>query len=177
MCPIRRALSGIEGTRRAGSSVDRFLEWHCAGSRHAPAGSECARVSGILSGATARNGSTSRNICELELSLSLSPLPSPSPSSAMSFNATFISPKAVQPTSAELYAHAGVDYASLSTVEQWWVDWYLWIADPMIATGLMSFVLHEVRPLPFPTFVGTPWAERLPRAARVLWPCYSLDNY
>jgi methylsterol monooxygenase len=63
----------------------------------------------------------------------------------MSFNATFIPSKAVHPTSAELYARAGVDYSSLSIVEQWWVDWYLWIADPMIATGLMSFVMHEVR--------------------------------
>ena len=72
----------------------------------------------------------------------------------MSFNATFAPLKAVQPTSAELYARAGVDYSSLSTIEQWWVDWYLWIVDPMIATGLMSFIMHEVRVLPFPTFVG-----------------------
>jgi len=63
----------------------------------------------------------------------------------MSFNATFVPPKAVQPTSAELYSRAGVDYSSLSIVEQLWVDWYLWIADPMIATGLMSFIMHEVR--------------------------------
>ena len=65
----------------------------------------------------------------------------------MSFNATFTPQGVVQLTSAELYARAGVDYMSLSTVEQWWVDWYLWIADPMIATGLMSFILHEVRAL------------------------------
>ena len=91
----------------------------------------------------------------------------------MSLNATFIPPKAVQPTSAELYARAGVDYASLSTVEQWWVDWYLWIVDPMIATGLMSFILHEVRLLAIPgRRCGTPWAEHCPRAGRVLWACY-----
>ena len=67
----------------------------------------------------------------------------------MSFNATFVPPKAMLPTSAELYSRAGVDYSSLSTIEQWWVDWYLWIADPMIATGLMSFIMHEVRVSPF----------------------------
>lgn len=30
------------------------------------------------------------------------------------------------------------------------VSWYVWIGNPVIATGLMSFLLHEVRPAPFP---------------------------
>ncbi|KAF8519304.1 hypothetical protein JB92DRAFT_3082295 [Gautieria morchelliformis] len=29
-------------------------------------------------------------------------------------------------------------------LEQWWAAWYLWIGNPTIATGLMSFIMHEV---------------------------------
>jgi len=44
---------------------------------------------------------------------------------------------------AEVYA--GTDFSSLSWLEQQWVAWYVWIGNPVIATGLMSFLLHEVR--------------------------------
>ena len=42
----------------------------------------------------------------------------------------------------ELYA--GTDFSALSWLEQSWVAWYVWIGNPIIATGLMSFLLHEV---------------------------------
>jgi methylsterol monooxygenase len=42
----------------------------------------------------------------------------------------------------ELYA--GTDFSSLSWLEQQWVAWYVWIGNPIIATGLMSFLMHEV---------------------------------
>lgn len=45
---------------------------------------------------------------------------------------------------AQLYAAAGTQFSQLNFFEQWWAAWYLWIADPTIATGLMSFVMHEV---------------------------------
>lgn len=41
---------------------------------------------------------------------------------------------------AELYA--GVNAASLNFFERAWMNYYIWIGNPVIATGLMSFVLH-----------------------------------
>jgi len=42
----------------------------------------------------------------------------------------------------ELYA--GTDFSSLTWFEQQWVAWYVWIGNPIIATGLASFLLHEI---------------------------------
>ena len=49
----------------------------------------------------------------------------------------------VHPSSATLYANT--DFSQLNWLETQWVNWYLWIGNPVIATGLMSFLLHEVR--------------------------------
>jgi hypothetical protein len=40
--------------------------------------------------------------------------------------------------------YGGTDFSSLNWVERLWVNWYLLIGDPAIATGLASFILHEV---------------------------------
>jgi methylsterol monooxygenase len=48
-------------------------------------------------------------------------------------------------TSSELYTASGTDFSKLSWLEANWAAWYLLIGDPVIATGLMSFLLHEVR--------------------------------
>jgi len=56
----------------------------------------------------------------------------------MSFNAT----TAAHPTAQELYANT--DFSQLNWVEQQWAAWYLFIGDPVIATGLMSFLMHEI---------------------------------
>ncbi|GLB42749.1 putative sterol desaturase family protein [Lyophyllum shimeji] len=40
--------------------------------------------------------------------------------------------------------YAGIDAASLSWLEQQWIAWYIAIGDPVIATGLMTFLLHEM---------------------------------
>jgi methylsterol monooxygenase len=40
--------------------------------------------------------------------------------------------------------YAGTDFNSLNWFEQKWVDWYLYWGNPVIATGIMSFLLHEV---------------------------------
>jgi methylsterol monooxygenase len=44
--------------------------------------------------------------------------------------------------------YANIDFSSLSWLEKQWAGWYIFIGNPIIATGLMSFLLHEVR-LPF----------------------------
>ncbi|KZT33350.1 sterol desaturase [Sistotremastrum suecicum HHB10207 ss-3] len=46
-----------------------------------------------------------------------------------------------EPT-AHLYANT--DFSQLNWFEMQWVNWYLWIDNPILATGLMSFVLHEI---------------------------------
>ena len=46
---------------------------------------------------------------------------------------------------AQLYANANIQFGELGVFEQWWAAWYLWIGNPTIATGLMSFMMHEVR--------------------------------
>lgn len=47
------------------------------------------------------------------------------------------------PTSAaELYK--GVDTTQLTSPERLWMDWYLFWGNPVIATGVMSFMLHEI---------------------------------
>lgn len=38
----------------------------------------------------------------------------------------------------------GVDVATLSFAERWWMSWFLWWGNPIIATGVLSFVMHEV---------------------------------
>jgi len=45
-------------------------------------------------------------------------------------------------TAEQLYQ--GTDFSSLNWFEQQWVAWYLWIGNPIIATGLMSFLMHEI---------------------------------
>lgn len=60
----------------------------------------------------------------------------------------------------ELYA--GTDFSALSWLEQSWVAWYVWIGNPIIATGLMSFLLHEVCLL-FPLSMASPHAFRCRR--------------
>ena len=41
--------------------------------------------------------------------------------------------------------YANTDFSQLNWLEAKWAAWYLWIGNPVIATGLMSFLLHEVR--------------------------------
>jgi hypothetical protein len=46
-------------------------------------------------------------------------------------------------SSAELYAKAGTDFSSLNWLELKWAAWYLYVGNPVLATGVMSFLLHE----------------------------------
>jgi methylsterol monooxygenase len=40
--------------------------------------------------------------------------------------------------------YQGTDFSSLNWLEKQWAAWYIWLGNPIIATGLMSFLLHEV---------------------------------
>lgn len=50
----------------------------------------------------------------------------------------------VNATTAQNTLYPGVDFAALSWLERLWASYYIWVGNPIIATGLMSFVLHEV---------------------------------
>ncbi|KAH8927545.1 putative ERG25-C-4 methyl sterol oxidase [Atractiella rhizophila] len=39
--------------------------------------------------------------------------------------------------------YKGTDFESLNFMERWWVNWYLYWGNPVVATGVMSFLLHE----------------------------------
>lgn len=58
----------------------------------------------------------------------------------LGFNATLASTAPAAPLMADLYS--GVDVAALNIFERAWMNWYLWIGNPAIATGLMSFLMH-----------------------------------
>ncbi|KZS94280.1 C-4 methyl sterol oxidase [Sistotremastrum niveocremeum HHB9708] len=45
--------------------------------------------------------------------------------------------------STELYLKSGVDISSLNFLEQLWATWYIALGNPFIATGVLSFLLHE----------------------------------
>ncbi|KAK0549680.1 C-4 sterol methyl oxidase [Tilletia horrida] len=42
------------------------------------------------------------------------------------------------------HLYQGTNFDTLNIFEKWWAEWYLWIGNPVLATGIMSFVLHEV---------------------------------
>ncbi|KAK7048168.1 C-4 methylsterol oxidase [Favolaschia claudopus] len=46
-------------------------------------------------------------------------------------------------TSAAFYP-PDLDFTSLSWVEKQWMNWYIYIGNPVLATGLMSFLMHEL---------------------------------
>jgi len=46
-----------------------------------------------------------------------------------------------------LYSNANTQFSELNTFEQLWAAWYLWIGNPTMATGVMSFLMHEVSDL------------------------------
>ena len=42
----------------------------------------------------------------------------------------------------ELYRET--DFSSLNWFEQQWAAWYIWVGNPVLATGLLAFTVHEV---------------------------------
>jgi hypothetical protein len=68
--------------------------------------------------------------------------------------------------------YRGTDFSSLSRLEQLWAAWYISIGNPIIATGLMSFILHEVR-----SFAVALLFLLTPTLGCLLWSLCSVDYY
>lgn len=56
-------------------------------------------------------------------------------------------------TTATPYHHASMlyadtDFSQLNWLELQWASWYIWIGNPILATGLASFLMHEVSHCP-----------------------------
>ncbi|GLB37040.1 putative sterol desaturase family protein [Lyophyllum shimeji] len=77
--------------------------------------------------------------------------------------------------------YSSTDVASLNWFEQQWVAWYVAIGNPVIATGLMSFLLHEIvyfgRAIPWIIIDAIPYfrkwklqANKVP-SAKEQWEC------
>ena len=59
----------------------------------------------------------------------------------MSFNVTTTATTA---TTSYFDSHYGkTDFSSLSWLELRWALWYIWFANDVFATGVMSFIMHE----------------------------------
>jgi methylsterol monooxygenase len=50
----------------------------------------------------------------------------------------------VNATTAQNQLYGDVDLLGLSWAERMWASYYISIGNPVLATGLMSFLLHEV---------------------------------
>jgi methylsterol monooxygenase len=68
---------------------------------------------------------------------------------SLNLNATFVGSSG-DFTASQLYAGLNVDFSQLNWFERQWMAWYIWIGNPLIATGIASFILHEVRSLLVP---------------------------
>ena len=76
---------------------------------------------------------------------------------------------------ADLYK--GVDPSQLNVFEQWWLQWYIYWGNPVIATGIMSFVLHEVSFLLIQARHVFQLTCFCPRVARLLWPRHPMGHH
>ena len=76
------------------------------------------------------------------------------------------------PTAEMLYA--STDFSKLNWVENLWAAWYLYFNNPVIATGLASFLLHEVRRVSLASMHA-----RLTRCVpdRLLWALHPVDHH
>lgn len=68
-------------------------------------------------------------------------------------------------------AYADTDISALNWLDQMWVAWYIWIDNPVIATGLMSFLMHEVSARHITHLMI------LTRPDCILWTMHSVDYH
>ena len=52
--------------------------------------------------------------------------------------------KTVNATTAQNDLYGAVDLTGVNWLERTWASYYIWMGNPVLATGLMSFVVHEV---------------------------------
>ncbi|KAI9635254.1 uncharacterized protein MKK02DRAFT_24942 [Dioszegia hungarica] len=50
----------------------------------------------------------------------------------------------VNATTAQNQLYPGVDLLGLNWLERTWASYYIWMGNPVLATGLLSFVIHEI---------------------------------
>jgi len=60
--------------------------------------------------------------------------------------------------------YPGIDFSSLNWFEQQWAAWYVWWGNPTVATGLLTFFVHEItyfgRCLPWVMMDAIPYFHR-----------------
>ena len=65
-------------------------------------------------------------------------------------------------TQNQLYGH--LDLQHLSLLERWWASYYIWWGNETVATGIMSFVMHEAvyfgRAIPWMAVDAIPWFQQ-----------------
>ncbi len=52
--------------------------------------------------------------------------------------------KTVNATTAQNLLYGAVDLSDLSWLERTWASYYIWMGNQVLATGLLSFLVHEV---------------------------------
>jgi methylsterol monooxygenase len=50
----------------------------------------------------------------------------------------------VNATTAQNQLYGDVDLGGLNWLERSWAAYYIWMGNPVLATGLLSFLIHEV---------------------------------
>lgn len=68
-------------------------------------------------------------------------------------------------TQNELYGDLNMDH--LNWLEKKWAGYYIWMGNALLATGVMSFVMHEVS-------ISALQRKIELISARLLWPSYPL---
>jgi hypothetical protein len=53
--------------------------------------------------------------------------------------------KTINATTAQNELYGAVDLSYVSWLERSWASYYIWMGNPVLATGIMSFLIHEVR--------------------------------
>jgi hypothetical protein len=92
---------------------------------------------------------------------------------SLNLNATFAGSSG-DLTASQLYAGLNLDYAQLNWFESQWMAWYMWIGNPLIATGIASFILHEVHSL---LVLFRRKTEPVACADRLFWSLHTVDHH
>ena len=86
----------------------------------------------------------------------------------------FVAPhlKTMNATTTQNTLYPGIDFSQRSWLEQQWAAYYIWMGNPILATGLLSFLVHEVSWL---------LSERRLRLTacpgRLLWPSIAMVDH
>jgi methylsterol monooxygenase len=74
-------------------------------------------------------------------------------------------------TEAQFSLYGSADLSHLNWLERSWASYYIWVGNPIIATGLLSFLVHEVRSAsPHAISCADP-------PGRLLWPLHPMAHH